>query len=539
MRKLRQQLLLSYVPLILVPILLVGLATRHAAEHGMTLFVTQAEQQQAQALAHCISTYYEEHGSWNGFFDHSPAQVFVWMPTSDTRIIFVHGGLVAANRDCYPSEPMTQFAAQNDPLTGSNADQVAIKPGIEAPNLTSTDNPWEVTKPRAFPMFFRGNLLTMTNFMLKDIRNKFGPGRILITDENGTVLTADNRANIGQTLSPQTLAQGAPIVANGKTVGILVVAPELPEPPQSQRESVGAVNLALFASAGVSFLLAVGLGWWFSWRTTIPVQQLMMGVRRLAAGRWAGPLEVRAQNEFGDLTRAFNSMAGEITHQQQLNRQMVADIAHDLRTPLSAMALEVEAIEAGFQTPADATTSLREEITWLQHLVDDLRLLSLMDADQIHLQLEETPLCPFLEGILDFWQTMADDQGRCLQLQICPGLATVCIDPNRMRQAIGNLIDNAIRHTRPGHQIILGARANEGHVLIWVSDEGDGISPEALPHIFDRFYRSDPSRTHSDKGSGLGLSITNRLVEMHHGTIRVTSVVGHGSTFTISLPHGR
>jgi two-component system sensor histidine kinase BaeS len=226
---------------------------------------------------------------------------------------------------------------------------------------------------------------------------------------------------------------------------------------------------------------------------------------------------------------------------------MVADIAHDLRTPLAAMSLEIESIEAGFQTPAQATASLREEITCLQRLVEDLRLLSLIDADQVRLQLERTPLHTFLYTVLDFWQTMADESGRCLKAELPADLPVASIDAPRMRQVLGNLIDNAIRHTEPGGTITLGARASDGKIAIWVTDDGEGISPTDLPHVFDRFYRADPSRARGagrdntgsggSSGSGLGLSISRRLVEMHGGAIGVRSTVGRGTIFTIELPH--
>jgi signal transduction histidine kinase len=262
----------------------------------------------------------------------------------------------------------------------------------------------------------------------------------------------------------------------------------------------------------------------------------MAGVKRLSAGEWTAPLAVDSQNEFGELTAAFNTMAAEVTRQHQLSRQMIADIAHDLRTPLSVMALEVEAIEAGFQTPGDAAASLRQEITWLQRLVDDLRLLSLIDADQMHLQLDKMPLAQFLCGVHDFWQIMATEADRQLVLDTPVDLPVVAFDPSRMRQVLGNLIDNAIRYTRPGGKITLGARADSGSVTIWVEDNGEGIAPADLPHVFDRFYRADPARSRSSSGSGLGLSISRRLVEMHGGTIKVSSKLGHGAKFTIRLP---
>ncbi len=234
-------------------------------------------------------------------------------------------------------------------------------------------------------------------------------------------------------------------------------------------------------------------------------------------------------------------MAGEITRQQKLNRQMVGDIAHDLRTPLSVMMLEIEAIEAGYQTPTEAAAALREEVGWLSRMVDDLRLLSLMDADQITLQRENVPMGDFLRSIHDFWARAAESEGRTMRLDLPNALPTVDVDPSRLRQIISNLIDNALRHTRPGDAITLSGRVGEGAMIVAVSDEGEGIAPDALPHIFDRFYRADRSRQHHPDGwkrdgSGLGLSITKRLVELHQGAIHVQSTLGRGTIFTVHFP---
>jgi signal transduction histidine kinase len=222
---------------------------------------------------------------------------------------------------------------------------------------------------------------------------------------------------------------------------------------------------------------------------------------------------------------------------------MVADVAHDLRTPLSAMQLEVEALEAGMQTPDAAAASLHEEIEWLQRLIEDLRLLSLMDADQIQLQLAPTPLYDFLNGVCDFWQPMVTEKERALTLEAATTLPCVSLDAVRMRQVLGNLLDNAVRHTHPGGHVVIRGQVDPTaptQIMIEVVDDGEGIAPSDLPHIFDRFYRADPARTReSDRrgNSGLGLSIAQRLVELHHGTITVESTIGQGTAFRVQLPH--
>ncbi len=526
--KLRWQLMLSYLPLVLVPVLLVGLVTRSVAEQGVTLLVTEGLKQQARLISECFGQYYQVNGSWQGLtallkrpaLDRANlAKSASAGSNSGISITIMRGPGFAVGVQCFPLtqsrlsgilsllHPQPQLA----PSTTSG--------GTDQQNFSPADTDHDGIPPFGLSMrdFFRG-------------------AETLITDPNGIVVASNDERNIGQSLGVNVLASGAPIVVDDKIVGILIIGRALGALDPQQRQVLDAVNGALVLSGAVSIVLAVGLGWGLSWRISFPVRQLMEGVKRLSRGEWTGPLEGRSNNEFGELTDAFNTMAAEVTRQQQLSRQMVADIAHDLRTPLSAMSLEVEAIEAGFQTPAEATDSLREEITFLQRLVDDLRLLSLMDADQIRLQVEDTPLYPFMSGVYDFWQILASEGERSLKLDAPQDLPDGTFDPSRIRQVLGNLIDNAIRHTRPGGKITLGARAEADSITLWVADDGEGIPPEDLPHVFDRFYRADPSRSRNNTGSGLGLSISRRLVEMHSGSISVTSKLGHGARFTIRLP---
>ncbi|MCC7447249.1 MAG: HAMP domain-containing histidine kinase [Anaerolineae bacterium] len=522
-RQLRWQLLISYFPVILLPVLMVGFVTRGAAEQGLTVMVSQGARQQADLLAQCFASYYAKHGSWSGLADvlkPPPRRLFTFFPpasevasTPPITISVARGTWFDFKMNCYTSPAQQDRLMQTIPSSAQSSDSSSAA------------------------RFWNNRDFNPSYAASRDKDKYDGPaGDTFVADIRGIVIASNNLKSVGQPLSASALAQGAPIVVGGKQVGTLAMGAAFAALEQQKRDMLETVNGALLVSGGMAVLLAVLLGWRLSWQIAQPVRELRAGVRRLSSGEWSSPLKVHSQNEFAELTEAFNAMANEVTRQQRLTRQMVADVAHDLRTPLSAMALEVEAIEAGFQTPAEATASLREEITWLQRLVDDLRLLSLMDADQIHLVTEPTPLNQFLNSVLDFWQIMATEEGRTLTLQAPENLPTVMIDPGRMRQVLGNLIDNAIRHTKPSGRIVLGASSDSTGVLMWVSDDGEGIAPADMPHVFDRFYRADRSRGRSKTGSGLGLSISRRLVEMHGGTIGVNSTPGYGATFTIKIP---
>ncbi len=469
---LRWQLILSYLPLILIPLILTGLVTRNVAEQGLTLLVSRVAQERARELAPSYAQYFEQNGSWAGV----------------SQMNFVE-----APRPLWMTLLLAQVTGSGGPLAGS------------------------------------------------DVR----PGQLLITDASGLIVASDTNDHLGKSLSPMVLSQGAPIIVNGKTVGTLVIGAAFGILDAQQSELLNAVNGALLLSGLLTALVAVASGIGLSWRITRPMNQLMGGVRRLAAGEWSEPLKPMATNEFGDLTGAFNTMAAELTRQGALRRQMVADVAHDLRTPLSAMLLEIEAIEAGLQSPEEAAASLREEIGFLQHLVDDLRTLSLLDTNQFGVDPLPTSLTSFLEGVFDLWGPMAEEHDRDLALAIEPTLPLVVkLDAVRMRQVVGNLIDNAIQHTQRGGHIILSgsiegsgtAQGQGARAVIRVSDDGKGIALADLPHVFDRFYRADHARRHDSPHSGLGLSIAQRLVELHGGQITVQSVEGKGATFRISLP---
>jgi two-component system sensor histidine kinase BaeS len=597
--RLRWQLMLTYLPLILTPVLVVGLVTRQVTEQGVTLLVSQGAKQQAQMLSRCYTEYYSTHGTWAGLStvlktpvvrpveialgrspdqiaqaDQPPRPIEPLQPLQpiqpiapfepgqppepqrspgDASFTLIRGPLFEFKMDCHALAAPAKYVWMRgfekssrvpreprvvDPIPEAVAN-VFVDPN--SPNSPSPSFPAGDTQAVKIALPEpREDVVALTYAFRNDVQ----PGDTLVTDPRGVVVASNNNEHLGQTLAGSVLSQGAPLIVDGQPVGVLVIGTALGILDQQQRHLLDAVNMALVFSGALSIILAILLGWGLSGKITGPVKQLMSGVKRLSQGAWSTPLQVQSQNEFGELTGAFNTMASEVTRQQQLTRQMVADIAHDLRTPLAAMSLEIESIEAGFQTPAQATASLREEITCLQRLVEDLRLLSLIDADQVRLQLERTPLHTFLYTVLDFWQTMADESGRCLKAELPADLPLASIDAPRMRQVLGNLIDNAIRHTEPGGTITLGARASDDKIAIWVTDDGEGIAPADLPHVFDRFYRADPSRARGpgrdnsgSSGSGLGLSISRRLVEMHGGAIGVKSTLGRGTTFTIELPH--
>lgn len=475
--KLRQQLIASYLPLLLIPILVIGLITRGVAERGLNVLVTQQGERQAGALVPRFEDYYQEHGSWEGVNE-----------------LFVNIVL-----------------PQNPPGQNPNGNRPNGPPPFQNPARQGQSGEDNDLQPQG--------------------------EQVILTDTKGLVLAANTPLIVGRTLPAETVARGVTIFVDEKAVGVLIVGGALGVLDKAQKELLDTVNMAVLVAGLISAAVTMGFGLWFSGQISAPVAALNRGVRGLASGQWSKPIPVYAQNELGELTQAFNTMADDLVRQQNIRKQLMADIAHDLRTPLSVLTLEIEGIKAGFQTPAEAAQSLQDEVEWLSHLVDDLHTLSLIDAGGLSIQPEPTDTKIFLESVSKHWRTAAEQQKRLLTFTLGTPLPIVTIDPPRMRQVLGNLIQNAIQHTPPNASITLRAEASGGQVFIRVTDTGQGIPAEALPHLFERFYRVDKSRNRStSSGSGLGLSIAYQLTALQNGKLSVESQPGVGTTFTIQLP---
>jgi two-component system, OmpR family, sensor histidine kinase BaeS len=270
---------------------------------------------------------------------------------------------------------------------------------------------------------------------------------------------------------------------------------------------------------------------------TQPIRALTTAIRAVAAGDLKQNVEVRSKDELGELAAAFNQMSAELDRLLKARRQMTADIAHDLRNPLTVIGGYIESIHDGVLKPTpERLDAIQAEVQHLERLVEDLRTLSQADAGELILNREPVSMPALLEGATQSYRPLADKQGIQLHIEAEDGLPEVQADPNRLARVLGNLISNSLRYTPTGGEITLKA-AMQGtqHVRLSVSDNGKGIQPEALPYVFDRLYRADPARSHSEE-SGLGLAIARSIVEAHGGTISAESVPGKGTSMTIVLP---
>lgn len=290
----------------------------------------------------------------------------------------------------------------------------------------------------------------------------------------------------------------------------------------------------------VALVIAGGVGLLLARSISAPIQEMEKVASSLATGRLNERVPVRTADELGDLARSLNYMASELERIDSLRRQFVADAAHELRTPVANLAVAIEALKAIIEKdPAQATavvTDIDREVQRLRRLVEDLLDLSLVESGKVRLNLTSiSPSEIILRAVQPFYPR-AEEAGIALKVELPARLPQVRADPDRTIQVLTNLLDNALKYTPRGGEVVVGAYERRGHVLLSVKDTGPGIPETELPHIFDRFYKVDRARSGARGGAGLGLAIAKRLVEAQGGIIMVESKEGQGARFVVALP---
>jgi two-component system OmpR family sensor kinase/two-component system sensor histidine kinase BaeS len=357
--------------------------------------------------------------------------------------------------------------------------------------------------------------------------------RLLLTDSDGQVL-ADSRGELdGQRLTAAELAVGAPIWVDGQLVGTLVIAADTSTREPLEAEFLRQVNRSLLWAGLAAGTVALAVGVVLARQLAAPLRSLTEAAHKLAGGK-VPEVAVSGRDEIGELGQAFNQMAESLGRQETLRRNLMADIAHELRTPLTVIRGDLEALLDGvFEPTPETLASLQEESLLLSRLVDDLRALAQAEAGQLRLEREQTDLADLLYGVVSSFDYQAESQGQILKLDLPPDLEPVDADPQRVRQIAANLVLNALRHAPGSGQVMVSVVQHPNEVQVSVSDDGPGISPDDLSHLFDRFWRGGKQRV---EGSGLGLAIARELVRAHGGRIWVESEPGVGSVFHFTLP---
>ncbi len=466
------KLVAAFVLVVVVAVGTIAFVSNQATSHQFQIYVSRGKQQRAERLAPSFATYYGQSGSWEG--------VGEW-------VVDLASGAAA--------QGAVQAGGQGRGLRGGPGGAVG-----------------------------------------------YSGDRLLLVDPEGTVL-ADSLGTLeGQRLSEADIARGVPVASEGEVVGILLIPAEGSLHAAAEAEFLQQVNRALLWGGLASGAIALILGVLLARQLTAPLRALTRAAQSLSqrlVGRWREAdipqVQVRTRDEIGELAQAFNQMAGTLAHQERLRRNLMADIAHELRTPLSVIRSDLEALLDGVYEPTpDVLASLQEESLLLSRLVDDLRALALAEAGQLKLERELFDLGEVLRTSVAGFAVQAENRGQALILDLAPRPLLVNADPQRVRQVVANLVSNALRHApSAGNQVAVSANPLPAEVQVSVADDGPGIVPEEMPYVFDRFWQGDGARA---GGSGLGLAIARELVRAHGGRIWVESTPGQGTTFRFTLP---
>jgi len=358
----------------------------------------------------------------------------------------------------------------------------------------------------------------------------------VLTDTNGRVLIPAGIYQTGDIIPQADLLKGTAITVNSTQVGNVLVIGNPPPLGNLEQQYLNRTNLALLYSALGALAVALILGVILARALTHPIRNLTTAIRAIAKGNLKQNVEVKSHDELGELAIAFNQMSTDLDRLIQSRRQMTADIAHDLRNPLTVIGGYIESMREGVLKPTpERLDAIQTEVQHLQRLVEDLRILSQADAGELSLNRKQISLSALAEQMIQSYQSLADKQETILRNNIGNDSPKINADPDRLAQVLANLISNSLRYTTHGSVITLDAKQEHNNLILSVSDNGKGISPESLPYIFDRFYRADPARTHGGE-SGLGLAIAKSIVEAHGGTISAESQAGVGTKIRITLP---
>lgn len=379
--------------------------------------------------------------------------------------------------------------------------------------------------------------------LLRQYRSGLGAGiGLLLLDGDGQIVAT---AGSGRGNRPRAtdLDDGLPIRVDGREVGTLAI-----EGPPGQtmaghagQQFLDDVNEAILLAGLIAITLALILGILLARGLTRPLGQLTDATRSMAAGDLNQRVRGGGGDELSALAGSFNQMAAALAANERQRQQLFADIAHELRTPLSVIRGQLEAMLDGVIELSPENLSLaHEETLLLGRLVDELRALSLAESGQLPLDKRPLDLGAVVGGVKAAFEPLAEAEEIHLELSVAPDLPRVLADEARLQQVLGNLLSNAFRHARQGDvgkpEVRLVVAGVPEAVRVGVSDNGPGLSAEAQRHVFDRFWRADAGRSRDRGGSGLGLAISQGIIIAHGGRIWVESAPGRGATFTFELP---
>ena len=362
--------------------------------------------------------------------------------------------------------------------------------------------------------------------------------KLSIADITGTIIADTEGEWVGLKVK-EVPGIREPLILNDEKIGELIIYQEKStELISLERKFIQSVNNSILFGSLIAVIISVIIGLVIASRVTKPLESLMIGIRHLTKGDKTYRLKINTKDEFHKLAEAFNEMSAQLDQNEQIRKNLVADVAHELRTPLSILRGRLESIQEGAIEPTqEMILQLNDEVFRLTRLVNDLQQLSLAEAGKLPLSKKESHLNDLIKRIIDNFYWLAEEKKIDLRL-IEEKEIIANIDSDRMTQVFVNLIGNALRHTPENGKvtIILEEDTPKNTVRIRVKDNGIGIEAALLPYIFDRFYRTDSARNRDQGGTGLGLSIAKGFVEAHQGKIWAESKKEQGTSFIVEIP---
>lgn len=369
-----------------------------------------------------------------------------------------------------------------------------------------------------------------------------GPPSFLLADADGTIVYDSDGARTATQMTSQERGMAVPVTLQDQTIGYLLndATSTMSIPPFAE-SFLSSINQSLVQTGLAVGLLAVLVGIAFAWRLSAPLKRLEGAAHQVSQGNLEQRVLVEGSDEVANVARAFNEMATNLQCARQVQQHMIADIAHELRTPLSVLQGNLQAIlEDVYPLEKAEIATIYDETLVLSRLVNDLRELARAEARQLSLDMQPVDVLQLVGHSTALFVELASETGVQMTASIVGDIPLVLADTNRVQQVLHNLLSNALRHTPSNGTINVRVETVGGdgreQVRVSVTDSGPGIPAEHLPHVFDRFWRADAARSRDQGGSGLGLAIARQLVEAQGGQIGVESSVGKGSCFWFTLP---
>lgn len=329
-----------------------------------------------------------------------------------------------------------------------------------------------------------------------------------------------------------------PIIAHNKKVATVLVTPLIkPGELDEDQRFKASINSSLILGGLAATLVALGLSFLISTRITKPLSLMTVSAKKMEQGDLSQRIEVKGEDEISQLGEAFNHLSMALARQENLRKNLTADIAHELRTPLTTLRTHLEAVLDGVMPPSkENLQSMHEEILRLTRLVDDLGKLAEAESGALKLNLTEEDIHTLIKKVTTNMQPLFQEKDVHLVTEFSATQNLIKIDKDKIQQVLLNLLSNALKFTPSGGKVKVTTASQPDKLIITVKDTGIGISKKEQSLIFERFYRVDKSRSRATGGSGIGLTVANQMVKMHGGNIKVKSRLGQGSEFSISLP---